>query len=132
MRNLLAGSLAVAALSFALGGMALASTDPTVHQIYEAASSGHLDQAQQMIRRAPTVREALGVQEEAMVLAPRSEGESAPQSPAVSPEDLRPAQVSWRARHSLAALSTAGVQANRRHARRITASRMPRTAIWWG
>ena len=49
MRNLLAGSLAAGVLSFALGGMALADTDPTVHQIYEAASSGHLDQAQQMM-----------------------------------------------------------------------------------
>src|SRR5262249_31719405 len=49
--NLLAGSLAATVLSFALGGMALADTDPTVHQIYEAASSGHLDQAQQMMDR---------------------------------------------------------------------------------
>src|SRR5215475_12164746 len=49
MRNLLTGSLAVAALSFALGGTALADTDPTVHQIYQAASSGQLDQAQQMM-----------------------------------------------------------------------------------
>jgi uncharacterized protein len=49
MRNLLAGSLAAGVLSFALGGTALANTDPTVHQIYEAASSGHLDQAQQMM-----------------------------------------------------------------------------------
>src|SRR4029077_17008111 len=49
MRNLLAVSLAAGALSFALGGMALADTDPTVHQIYEAASSGHLDQAQHMM-----------------------------------------------------------------------------------
>ena len=49
MRNLLAGSLAAVALSFTLGGAALAQNDPTVHQIYEAASSGHLDQAQQMM-----------------------------------------------------------------------------------
>jgi tetratricopeptide (TPR) repeat protein len=49
MRNLLVGLLAAAALSFAPGGMALADTDPTVHQIYEAASSGRLDQAQQMM-----------------------------------------------------------------------------------
>ena len=39
MRNLLAGLLAAGALSFALGGVALADADPTVHQIYEAASS---------------------------------------------------------------------------------------------
>ena len=49
MRNILVGWLAAAALSFALGGMALADTDPTVHQIYDAASGGHLDQAQQMM-----------------------------------------------------------------------------------
>jgi hypothetical protein len=49
MRNLLARLLAAGVLSLALGGMAVAQTDPTVHQIYEAAASGHLDQAQQMI-----------------------------------------------------------------------------------
>jgi len=49
MRNLLAGSLAAGALSFALGTAAMADADPTVHQIYEAASSGHLDRAQQMM-----------------------------------------------------------------------------------
>ena len=51
MRNLLVGSLAAAALSIALSSTALADTDPTVHQIYEAAASGHLDQAQQMIEQ---------------------------------------------------------------------------------
>jgi len=49
MRNLFAGSLAAVALSVTLGDTAVADTDPTVHQIYEAASSGHLDQAQQMM-----------------------------------------------------------------------------------
>src|SRR5215813_14370107 len=49
MRNLLAGSLAATVLSFALGGTAMADTDPTVRQIYQAASSGRLDQAQQMM-----------------------------------------------------------------------------------
>src|ERR1700746_512757 len=49
MRNLLLGLLAAGALSFGLAGMALADTDATVHQVYEAASSGHLDQAQQMM-----------------------------------------------------------------------------------
>lgn len=49
MRILIIGSLAAAALSVTLGGTALADADPTVHQIYEAASSGHLDQAQQMM-----------------------------------------------------------------------------------
>jgi tetratricopeptide (TPR) repeat protein len=49
MRNILIGLLAAGALSFGLAGIALADTDPTVHQVYEAASSGHLDQAQQMM-----------------------------------------------------------------------------------
>jgi len=50
MRNLLAGLLGAGALSLALGGgIVFADTDPTVHQIYEAASRGHLDQAQQMM-----------------------------------------------------------------------------------
>jgi uncharacterized protein len=48
MRNCLAGLLVAVVLSFALG-TAWAQADPTVHQIYEAASSGHLDQAQQMM-----------------------------------------------------------------------------------
>jgi len=49
MRKLLAGSLAAGLLSVAFVGTALADTDPTVHQIYQAAVSGHLDQAQQMM-----------------------------------------------------------------------------------
>lgn len=48
MRNCLAGLLVAVVLSFALG-TAWAQADPTVHQIYEAASSGHLDRAQQMM-----------------------------------------------------------------------------------
>ncbi len=53
MRNLVAGSLVAAALSFGLAGMpALAAdADPSVQQIYEAARSGHLDQAQQMMNQ---------------------------------------------------------------------------------
>ncbi len=50
MRHFLAASLAATALTFAASwNVAAADTDPTVHQIYEAATSGHLDQAQQMI-----------------------------------------------------------------------------------
>ena len=49
MQNRFAGLLVAAALSFTLAGTGLAQADPTVHQIYEAASSGHLDQAQQMM-----------------------------------------------------------------------------------
>ena len=70
MRNLLAGSLAAAALSFTLAGMpALAAdADPTVSQIYEAAQAGHLDQAQQMmdqvLRDHPTSSKAHYVQAE--------------------------------------------------------------------
>jgi uncharacterized protein len=49
MRKMLVSSLAAAALSFAIAGAALGAADPTVHQIYQAASSGHLDEAQQMM-----------------------------------------------------------------------------------
>lgn len=51
MRRLIAGSLAAAALTFAVAGMPVLAADaePTVHQIYEAANSGRLDQAQQMM-----------------------------------------------------------------------------------
>jgi uncharacterized protein len=49
MRHLLAGSLAAAALSFALVGVVAADADPSVAQIYAAAAGGHLDQAQQMM-----------------------------------------------------------------------------------
>ena len=51
LRNRLRGLLAAGALSFSLSWTALADTDPTVHQIYEAASSGHFDQAQRMMDR---------------------------------------------------------------------------------
>ena len=53
MGRLMAGSMAAAALAFAMSGVpALAAVgEPTVHQIYEAASSGHLDQAQQMMNQ---------------------------------------------------------------------------------
>jgi uncharacterized protein len=49
MRNLVAGALAAGVLSLFVGGVAFADADPTVHQIYEAASSGRLGQAQQMM-----------------------------------------------------------------------------------
>ena len=69
MRTLLAGSLAAAALSFALvGAPALADGTPTVDQIYQAARSGHLDQAQtlmdQVLREYPTSAKAHFVQAE--------------------------------------------------------------------
>jgi len=69
MRTLLAGSLAAAALSFALAGApALAAGDATVDQIYQAAREGHLDQAQQMmdqvLRDHPTSSKAHYVQAE--------------------------------------------------------------------
>jgi uncharacterized protein len=53
MRNLIAGSLVAAALSFGLAGAPVlaADADPTVQQIYDAARSGHLDQAQQMMNQ---------------------------------------------------------------------------------
>jgi hypothetical protein len=49
MRRVLSILLAAGVSAFVFGGAALADADPTVHQIYEAASSGHLDQAQQMM-----------------------------------------------------------------------------------
>jgi hypothetical protein len=69
MRTLLVGSLAAAALSFALAGApAWADADPTVDQIYQAARAGHLDQAQQMmdqvLRDHPTSSKAHYVQAE--------------------------------------------------------------------
>jgi uncharacterized protein len=65
--------LAAAALgigaTFALGSPSFAqAADPTMHQIYEAAASGHLDQAQQMITQVladhPTSANAHYVQAE--------------------------------------------------------------------
>ena len=65
--------LATAALglgaTFALGSLSFAqAADPTMHQIYEAADSGHLDQAQQMITQVladhPTSANAHWVQAE--------------------------------------------------------------------
>ncbi len=51
MRHFLAASICAAVLTFAVsaGPLWAADADPTVHQIYEAAASGHLDQAQQMM-----------------------------------------------------------------------------------
>jgi uncharacterized protein len=49
MRKVLAILLAAGVSAFVFGSAALADADPTVHQIYEAAASGHLDQAQQMM-----------------------------------------------------------------------------------
>jgi hypothetical protein len=51
MRSFFAASLAATALTFAASWnvVAAADADPTVHQIYEAATTGHLDQAQQMM-----------------------------------------------------------------------------------
>ncbi len=51
MRHFIAASLAARFLTFAVSGGPLwaADADPTVHQIYEAAAAGHLDQAQQMM-----------------------------------------------------------------------------------
>jgi len=51
MRHFIAASLAATVLTFAVSGGPLwaADAEPTVHQIYEAATTGHLDQAQQMM-----------------------------------------------------------------------------------
>ena len=49
MRKLFAGSLVAAALTFSLTGALALAADPTVDQIYQAARSGHLGEAQQMM-----------------------------------------------------------------------------------
>jgi len=50
MRSLITGSIAALAISFAAASApALADADPTVNQIYDAASAGHLDEAQRMM-----------------------------------------------------------------------------------
>src|SRR5277367_3093195 len=52
MRSSLAVSLAITASTLVpCRHVAAADADPTVHQIYEAASSGHLGRAQQMIEQ---------------------------------------------------------------------------------
>jgi len=51
MQKRIAALLLAGAMGLALGGAALAQSDPTVHQIYEAAAGGRLDQAQQMIEQ---------------------------------------------------------------------------------
>jgi len=51
MHKRLVALLVAGALGSALGGAALADADPTVHEIYQAAEGGHLDQAQQMIQK---------------------------------------------------------------------------------
>ena len=51
MRRFLLAATLAAGVTFAVGiaSPAFADTDPSVDQIYAAASGGHLDQAQQMI-----------------------------------------------------------------------------------
>ncbi len=54
MRRLLAASLAALSLTVAVtvaGTARAADADPSMHQIYEAAAGGHLDQAQTMIEQ---------------------------------------------------------------------------------
>jgi uncharacterized protein len=70
MRRLLLAATLAATVTFAvtLVSPAFADTDPTMDQIYTAASSGHLDQAQQMITQVladhPTSAKAHFVQAE--------------------------------------------------------------------
>src|SRR5664279_151989 len=49
MRNLLVAATLAAAVAFSAASPSFAAADPTVDQIYAAAQSGHLDQAQQMM-----------------------------------------------------------------------------------
>jgi hypothetical protein len=68
MRTILWRSLTAAALGLALGGPVLADADPSVQQVYQAASSGRLDEAQQMmdqvLRDHPSSSKAHYVQSE--------------------------------------------------------------------
>src|ERR1700716_3800125 len=41
----------VLVLAMACAAPVLADTDPTLHQVYEAAQTGHMDQAQQMMNQ---------------------------------------------------------------------------------
>jgi hypothetical protein len=54
MRRLLVAATLAAAVTFAVTSPAFADADPSVDQIYAAAQSGHLDQAQQMISQVLT------------------------------------------------------------------------------
>jgi clan AA aspartic protease (TIGR02281 family) len=68
--------LAAIALSIVLFSAAEAAAEPTMHQIYEAATTGHLDQAQKMITQVlanhPTSAKAHWVQAEVYAKAYRT------------------------------------------------------------
>jgi hypothetical protein len=51
MKKRFVALLSAGAMTLALAGTVLADADPTVHEIYEVAASGHLDRAQQMIEQ---------------------------------------------------------------------------------
>ncbi len=54
MRRLIVAATLAAAVTFAVSSPVFAAGDPTVDQVYTAARSGHLDQAQQMITQVLT------------------------------------------------------------------------------
>jgi hypothetical protein len=54
MRRLLVAATLAAAVTFAVSAPVFAAGDPTVDQVYTAARTGHLDQAQQMITQVLT------------------------------------------------------------------------------
>ncbi len=54
MRRLLVAATFAAAVTFAVSSPVFAAGDPTVDQVYTAARTGHLDQAQQMITQVLT------------------------------------------------------------------------------
>ena len=54
MRRLLVAATLAAAVTFAVSSPVFAAGDPTVDQVYTAARTGHLDQAQQMITQVLT------------------------------------------------------------------------------
>ena len=54
MRRLIVAATLAAAVTFAVASPVFADSDPTVDQVYTAARSGHLDQAQQMMTQVLT------------------------------------------------------------------------------
>ena len=118
MRKLLAAASLAATVAFAatIASPAFADTDPSVDQIYAAATGGHLDQAQQMISqvladhpgssRAHYVQAELYAREGKAALA-RSELATAeqlkPGLPFENPRSVQPPQAHCRTRASAAA-----------------------------
>jgi uncharacterized protein len=131
MQSFLLRSLAAGALSLALCGAALADTDPSVQQIYEAASSGHLDQAQQMmdqvLRDHPSSSKAHYVQSQLYA----REGKFAPaRAELARAEELDPGLTRENPRSVAQLRSELGLMA--RTPRSIGSSAQPAPHFRWG